>query len=183
MSEEIKAVEEPILKLNFGSGQIKVDGYIGVDLYAPEADLKVDLFSFPLPWKDGEVTEILASHFLEHVPAKLRWPFFDECHRILKPGGLMRIFVPSFKSERAFGDMTHEWPPVVPMSFYYLQKAWRETNKLNHGAYALKCDFDHQCGPAGIVGSFAGRSHEAQVFATTHYWESFQDVWATLTKR
>lgn len=182
MSEEIKT-EEPTLKLNFGCGEIKVEGFVGVDLYAPSADLKVDLFSFPLPWKDGEVVEILASHFIEHLPHKLRWPFYDECYRILKPGGIMRIAVPSFKSDRAYGDMTHEWPPVVPMSFYYLNKDWRAANKLEHGPYALKCDFSHQCGPSGIAQQFMARSHEAQVFATTHYWEAFSDVWATLTKK
>jgi predicted SAM-dependent methyltransferase len=183
-SKKIIKLQQPApLKLNFGCGQIKVPDFIGVDLYAPGADMKVDLFSFPLPWKDGEVDEIMASHFIEHIPAKLRWPFYDECFRILKPGGILRLAVPSFKSERAYGDMTHEWPPVVPMSWYYLSRDWREANKLTHGDYALKCDFDHQCGPAGIHPEFASRAHEAQVYACNHHWESFQDIWATLTSK
>lgn len=171
------------LKLNFGCGEIKVDGFTGVDLYAPSADLKVDLFKFPLPWKDGEVSAILASHFCEHIPAKLRWPFFDECWRILKPGGVMQIVVPNFKSERAYGDNTHEWPPFTTFSLYYLNRQWREANKLTHGAYALKCDFDHAAGPSGIAPDLAARSHDAQMFAFRSYWESYSDMWVTLTKK
>lgn len=179
---KIKKEKAP-LRLNFGCGNHVVEGFKGVDLYAPEADIKCDLFKVPLPWKDGEVDEIMASHFIEHIPAKVRWPFFDECYRILKPGGIMRIVVPNFKSERAYGDCTHEWPPLTAFSFYYLNRGWREANKLTHGPYALKCDFDHQCGPAGVSQAFSNRAHDAMMFALTHYFESFQDMWCTLTKK
>ena len=171
------------IRLNFGCGQIKIEGYIGVDLYAAEADVKCDLFKYPLPWKEGEVDEIIASHFVEHVPGAIRWAFFDECWRILKPGGLLKIVVPNFKSERAYGDCTHAWPPITAFSFCYLNKAWREANKLTHGPYALKCDFDYQCGPNGVTQNFSNRNHEAQIYALTHYWESYQDMWCNLTKR
>lgn len=181
--EVIAETPAPELKLNFGCGQIKIEGYINVDLYAQEADLKVDLFVFPLPWKDNEISEIFASHFVEHIKGSIRWPFFDECWRILKPGGMMKIVVPNFKSERAYGDCTHMWPPVTAFSLYYLNKGWREANKLTHGPYALKCDFDHQAGPAGISQDFSNRSHEAQIFACQKYWESYQDMWCNLTKR
>jgi ubiquinone/menaquinone biosynthesis C-methylase UbiE len=137
----------------------------------------------PLPWKDGEVDEIMASHFIEHIPAKIRWPFFDECYRILKPGGIMRIIVPNFKSERAYGDCTHEWPPLTAFSFYYLNRGWREANKLTHGPYALKCDYDHQAGPSGISPELTSRSQDAVMFAMRNYWESYQDMWVTLTKK
>jgi predicted SAM-dependent methyltransferase len=175
---------EPLpLRLNFGCGQIKVEGFVGVDLFAKEADIKADLTKFPLPWKDNSVDSIMASHFVEHIEAQKRWPFFDECWRILKPGGLMQIVVPNFKSDRAYGDVTHQWPPFTAFSFLYLNRAWREANKLTHGAYALKCDFDHQCGPAGISQDYANRSHDAQMFALRSYWESYQDLWCNLTKK
>ncbi len=175
-------VIEP-LKLDFGAGWNPQPGFKSVDLYEPKADLKVDLFKFPLPWKDGTVDEIHASHFIEHIPRTIRWPFFEECWRIMKQDAVMKIIVPSFKSERAYGDMTHEPPAVVPMFFYYLNKGWRESNKLTYGPYNIKCNFDHACGPTGMNPAWAQRSHEVQVFAATHHWESFPDCWATLTKR
>jgi len=178
-----KTEPKPLLRLDFGAGQNPAPGYQSVDLYAPKADFKVDLFHFPFPWKDESVEEIHCSHFVEHIPQALRWPFFEECYRILKPGGIMRIFVPSWKSERAYGDMTHQWPPVTAMFFFYLNQGWREANKLTYGPYALKCNFDHQAGPTGIHQTFSNRNHEAQVYALTHYLESYQDMWCVLTKK
>ena len=174
---------ESELKLDLGCGRNKQAGFTGVDFYCDEADIKHDLFTFPYPFADSSVSEIFCSHFLEHVPGELRWPFFEECWRILKPDATMRIFVPSWKSDRGYGDMTHAWPPVVGMAFHYLNKGWREANKLTYGKYDLKCNFDHQCGPTGITQEFANRSHEAQVFAVTRYFETYQDMWCTLTKK
>jgi hypothetical protein len=183
------AVEAPEIKLDLGAGRNPIPGFTSVDLYS-EADVKCDLFQTPwkdakgkLLWADNSVSEIYASHFVEHIPRVKRWPFFEECWRVLKDGGTMRIFVPSWKSERALGDMTHEFPPVVAFAFYYLNKDWREANKLTYGPYAIKCNFDNQAGPTAMSPTFATRSHEAQVFAATHYLESYQDMWVTLTKR
>lgn len=180
---KIKKSAAPVIRLDLGCGRNKLDGYTGVDLYSSDADVKHDLFKFPYPFKTDSVTEIHASHFVEHIPHVLRWRFFEECWRILKPEGTMRIVVPSWKSERAMGDMTHEWPPVVAMAFFYLNKPWREANKLTYGPYDLKCNFDHQAGPVGISPDFSSRAHETQVFACTHYLESYNDMWVTLIKR
>ena len=84
------------VKLDFGSGNNCKDGFEGVDLYADAAKHKVDLFKFPLPWETGSVDEINCSHFIEHIPQELRWPFFEECYRILKDGGIMQIIVPNW---------------------------------------------------------------------------------------
>ena len=179
----IKLVQPPPLMLDFGCGEVCQPGYEGVDLYAPSAKHKVNLFQLPLPWKDNSVDGIWCSHFIEHIPQALRWPFFDECWRILKPDGVMRIFVPNWKSERAYGDMTHEWPPVTTMFFYYLIRSWRETNKLQHGAYNLKSNFDFQAGPTGFYPEFNDRNQETQTFACSHYLEVYPDMWVTLTKK
>jgi hypothetical protein len=171
------------LKLDLGCGKNKTPGFTGVDLHAEEADVKLDLLTFPWLWADGSVSEMVASHFLEHVPQKLRWRFFEECWRVMKPEAIFRIVVPSWKSERAYGDMTHEWPPVTAMAFYYLSRNWREANKLTYGPYALNCNFEFEAGPMSLSPAFSQRAHEAQVFACTHYLESFGDMWVTLTKK
>lgn len=213
MSNKSK-LKKPVreLKLNLGAGQNPMDGFTSVDLYAPNPDIRCDLFYPPFRkveidecrtridpitgqtgpvilskggplWKDNSVDEIHCSHFCEHIPKSKRWPFFEECWRILKPEGIMRIIVPSWKSERSLGDMTHEFPPVVSMFFFYLNKGWREANKLTYGPYDLKCNFDHQSGPTNIRGDFASKHHEAQVYAVTHLLETYDDAWITLTKR
>lgn len=175
-------VSQP-LKLDLGCGQNKQAGFTGVDLHAPGVDIKCDLFKFPLLWKDNTVDEIFCSHFVEHIPQNIRWPFFAECWRIMKPEAVMRIFVPNWKSERAYGDCTHAWPPVTPFFFFYLNKNWREANKLTYGAYDIKANFEHQAGPTGMSPAFADRNHEAQMYAAQHYLESYGDMWVTLTKK
>ncbi len=194
---KLKLVKSKIaqpLKLDLGCGQNKQEGHIGVDLYAPGADVKMNLLEYGVdtktgfnvlskwPWKDNTVDEIFCSHFLEHVRQDLRWPFFEECYRIMKLGAVMKVFVPSWKSERAYGDMTHQWPPVTSFALLYLNRQWREANKLTYGPYDIKCNFAPMSGPTQIVGSFADRSQEAQIHAATHYLEVYPDLWITLKK-
>jgi hypothetical protein len=178
----VKKNKEP-LRLDLGCGRNKLEGFTGVDKYSPDADVKLDLFVFPWPWKDNSVDEIHASHFVEHIPQNLRWRFFEEACRVMKKDAMFRIIVPSWKSERAYGDMTHEWPPVAASTFWYLDKGWRVANKLTYGPYDIKCDFEYQAGPTNIVPTYATRSVEAQQFACSHYLETYSDMWVTLRKR
>ena len=171
------------MKLDLGCGNNCREGFEGVDLYAPDAKHKVDLFVFPFPWESDSVDEINCSHFLEHIPKDLRWGFFEECYRVLKPEGKMYIVSPNWKSERAYGDNTHEWPPVTSMTFWYLNKNWREANKLTYGKYDVKCNFEFTAGASGIHPTFAQRSYDAQVYATTHYTDSYNDIWVNLVKK
>lgn len=173
----------PPLRLDLGCGRNKVEGFTGVDLYAPDADEKVDLFKFPWKWRDNSVDEIHCSHFVEHIPQEIRWKFFEECWRIMKPEAQMKIVVPNWKSERAYGDQTHLFPPVTNFFFFYLNAAWRENNRLTYGPYALKCHFEHQAGPLGLTGDFPSKAHEVQLFACSHYVESFADMWVVLCKK
>jgi hypothetical protein len=195
-------VAPPEIKLDLGCGRNLVAGFTGVDFYAENEDgtpipgiIKCDLFKhktdaktgkITMDWSyrlaDNSVTEIVASHFCEHIPRTLRWPFYEECWRILKVGGIMRIFVPSWKSERSLGDMTHEWPPVTAFAYLYLSKAWMTANKLTYGPYDLKCNFDHAAGPTAINPPFNQKAHEVQVYSCTHMLEVYQDMWVTLTK-
>ncbi|MCX6991550.1 MAG: class I SAM-dependent methyltransferase [Kiritimatiellaeota bacterium] len=55
-------------------------------------DVVTDLEKTPWPWKDNSVDAVYASHTLEHLADPLAAML--EIHRILKPGGTVRIFVP-----------------------------------------------------------------------------------------
>ena len=48
----------------------------------------------PLPWKDWDAQFILLEHTLEHVTGPEGYRFMKEAHRILCPGGILRICVP-----------------------------------------------------------------------------------------
>jgi SAM-dependent methyltransferase len=89
------------LKLNLGSGPVKgTDGWTTVDI-RPGADVICDLNKTPWQWENDSVDVVHALSVLEH----LRCDYMDaikEIHRILKPGGLVRIDVPHCMGSGAF---------------------------------------------------------------------------------
>ena len=55
----------PNIKLNLGSGGIKYEGYLSVDLYDQRADVIMDITK--LDFNYNSISEILASHVFEHL--------------------------------------------------------------------------------------------------------------------
>jgi len=47
-----------------------------------------------LPFEDGSVGWVYAEHLIEHVPLPVAVRWLTEVHRVLKPGGLLRITTP-----------------------------------------------------------------------------------------
>jgi hypothetical protein len=176
-----------MLKLDFGCGPNPREGFEGVDVIPFEGKVKhvVDLTKTPWPWADNSVDEAHASHFVEHLTALQRIQFTNELYRILIPGGTCQIIVPHWASCRAYGDMTHQWPPVSEFWFYYLSKDWRAGNaphddiQFNPSGY--NCNFAATWGYA-VRQDVAVRNQEFQQFAIANYKEVCQDIIATLTK-
>lgn len=169
------------MKLDLGCGTRKKEGFIGVDSRRFDGvDVVCNLGSERWPWGDETVEEIHCSHMVEHLKPEERIHFANEMHRVLKRGAKALLVTPSWKSARAYGDLTHQWPPVSAWWYLYLNRAWRETNAPHNDLYT--CDFDHVCGQA-MHPSLSVRSQEFQVFALFHYLEAEQDLHATLTKR
>lgn len=48
-----------------------------------------------LPFRDNSVPHIFSSHFLEHLTRKEAISLIEECYRVIRPGGIIRIVVPS----------------------------------------------------------------------------------------
>lgn len=131
------------MKVDLGCGRRKKEGYIGVDsIDFPGVDFVFDAGSAIYPWNDGTVDEIYSCHMVEHLKAEERVHLVNECHRVLKKGGLLYIQVPHWQSGRAYGDLTHQWPPVVDFWAYYLNKEWRD--KFAPHSLEYTCDFDYE---------------------------------------
>ncbi len=176
--EKYKKDNKPI-KLNIACGQIRQEGFIGVDKVKTDAtDIVHDLDI--VPWSfipDNCVDEITCSHYIEHVQHQI--PFMDELCRIMKQGAKATIVAPYYTSMRAWQDPTHV-RAICEASFLYYNKQWRETNKLDH--YGIKSDFDFSYGYQ-LYPDWAARSQEARDFAVKHYWNVISDIYVTLTKR
>lgn len=171
--------QQAVKKLDIACGQNKQVGYKGIDI-SGDADIVHDLFEFPWPIKTSCVQEVFCSHFIEHVPhdhpgwEKDGWfLFFDELYRIMKRDGVAQFHHPYAKNDRAFWDPTHV-RFVHEVSWYYLDKSWREMQGLDH--YPADHDFEVVTINTDLQGDLASRHHEAQAYARNHYWNAVGDL-------
>lgn len=175
MTKKLKAA--PALRLDLGCGPNKREGFLGVDSRPFKGvDQVVDLRK-PWPWKGNSVDEVHCSHFVEHLTADERIHFTNELYRVLKPGVPAQIVVPHWNSHRAYGDLTHQWPPVSEMWFYYLNKEWRAANAPHNDKYT--CDFDATWGYS-LRQDLLLRNEEYRQHAIANFKDAAQDIIATL---
>jgi len=103
----------PQLKLHLACGHDYTEGYINVDLYAPEdakCDVRFDVIKLPYP--DNSVDEIKAFHIIEHFHFFEIEQVLKEWYRVLKPGGRLWLETPDFlETCRSFV----EGSPVMPL--------------------------------------------------------------------
>jgi predicted SAM-dependent methyltransferase len=83
------------LRVNLGAGNTGQPGWVNVDLLElPGVNCVYDSRK-RLPFADDSVEMIFTEHFLEHLDYTEEIPYFmSECHRVLAPGGTIRIVVP-----------------------------------------------------------------------------------------
>lgn len=93
--------------LNLGCSDNILEGFENVDYYCA-SDPKVTKCDLNLKWhkwQDGSVDFILAHDIIEHLRDKIHT--MNEAYRVLKPGGVIDIIVPTTDGPGAFQDPTH----------------------------------------------------------------------------
>jgi SAM-dependent methyltransferase len=108
------------MKLNLGSGAHAPEGWLNVDWFIGARLARIPVLGWiartsgwfglrwpsdvfvhdlrrPFPWQDASADTIYSSHFLEHLSKRDGARFLAECHRVLKPGGIVRIVVPDLR--------------------------------------------------------------------------------------
>ena len=183
--QEVPTSDTPI-KLDFGCGSHKREGFAGVDRIAFDGvDHVMDVRTDKWPWADNSVAEAHAAHFIEHLTALERIKFANELYRILVPGGQCSIIVPHWCSNRAYGDPTHQWPPVSEMWLCYLNQKWRDEQAphtdAKHWKDGYSCNFDWTYG-YGMRADLIVRNQDFQQFAFGNFKEAAQDMHATIAK-
>jgi len=139
----IKKLQGTKIKIDVGGGKLdqqKIERYKRYlrDAYDQQDYITIDRVMLPgvdivcditrgLPFENETVDEIICIHVLEHIQ-NLEF-VMREFHRILKPGGSLKIWVPHCFSPGAFGDSTHvrfftfetlkQFDKTHPASYYY----------------------------------------------------------------
>lgn len=213
-------VEAAPIRLDIGCGPNPREGFQGVDQFAfSDKVLKLNVVEpiyrplplkykdlelcfqrvvtgyKPWPWKDQSVTEVVASHFAEHLTQPERCHFFNELYRVLKPNkkvngqnveGFATIIIPHGKSGRAYGDPTHQWPAFFDFCWYYLSRDWRAQNAPHtdkqHWLHGFNCDLECSWGYS-LNPALAARNEEYRQAAAEKDWEGIQDMVCTLTRK
>lgn len=131
------------LRLHLGAGDRILKGWINIDV-----QLKPNILAMKLPrglkrFDNNSVRFIYTSHFLEHLEyTSEALDFVGHCHRILIPGGIMRIIVPGIeKIIRAYALDNREHFKIQAE----MHPPWC-TTKLEHLMYALQQNGEHKYG-------------------------------------
>jgi len=83
--------------INLGSGHWKIDGWVNVDLDpGSRPDVCADL-SASLPFRTRSADLMHTEDFIDQLTLQQAGCFLRECHRVLKPGGVIRVLTPDIE--------------------------------------------------------------------------------------
>lgn len=173
------------LQVDLGCGERPYDGLMGIDFYAPNADLNLDLFS--ADWgldlfeeKSNLISFAYSSHFVEHLPNFAA--FFTGLYDAMEDEAVAVLVTPYWSSVRAFQDPTHK-QAISEARYQYLSRKWREANGLNHYLDLDEVDFEalgfiHHMHP-----DFAHLGEAQKAYHIAHTLNAVNDIVAVLRCR
>ena len=84
--------------LNAGCGSKFHPDWTNIDLMHPSPDVISHNLIKGIPFEDNTFDVVYNAHFLEHLPKYAAPAFINECARVLRPGGIIRIVVPDLEN-------------------------------------------------------------------------------------
>lgn len=96
------------LRLNYGCGDSRLEGYIGVDVRpCPGAEHVLPAWDTS-PFVAGSVAEVYSRHMLEHLDPEDARRALSAWLDVLRPGGVLRLIIPdlAFHAQQLLGDRT-----------------------------------------------------------------------------
>ena len=84
------------MKLHLGCGQLKLDGFVNIDVLSDVADMKLDFTDLSV-FNSSVIEEIYIVHAIEHFKRNQIINLFLEWNRVLKHDGVLKIAVPDFE--------------------------------------------------------------------------------------
>lgn len=81
-------------KLQIGAGFNGLSGWLNGDILPRKPDYIYLDATAPLPFADNTFAFAYTEHMIEHIGYRSACDFVRECHRVLRPGGVLRISTP-----------------------------------------------------------------------------------------
>lgn len=88
----------PLRLLNFGCGETYHPGWTNLDASPVSPDVTAHDLRQRFPFADGTFDAVYGSHVLEHLEPAAAEKLLQDCFRILRPGGILRIAVPDLET-------------------------------------------------------------------------------------
>lgn len=130
-------ISNDIKKLQIGSGSSSQQNWLCTDL-APEFGKNIYLdVTKRFPFNDNTFDYVFAEHLIEHVIYVQGVFMLNECHRILKPGGIFRCATPDLKAlfrllNENQGDTEKKYVQWISERFFPEVKLSHEIFVINH---------------------------------------------------
>lgn len=83
--------------LNLGCGTRYNEDWVNVDFISTDKNVRAYNLNRGIPYPDNTFDVVYHSHILEHFTKNDAEKFIAECHRVLKPRGVIRIAVPDLE--------------------------------------------------------------------------------------
>ena len=107
--------------LNVGCGRRFHPSWTNIDLESSDPEVRQHDITAGLPFEDNHFDAVYHSHVLEHLDPAAGEALLDECFRVLKPQGVLRIVVPNLEQ-------------IATLYLNYHREAWSgdETAEVNY---------------------------------------------------
>lgn len=130
-----------IPKLHIGGGWRRLDGWLNTDLELIPDVMRMDATQ-RFPFRDGTFQYVYAEHMIEHVPYQKGVYMLQECHRVMRKGGVIRVITPNLAAILGLysGDLCadqqkyllwfcqtfvpQEWPPNAASAINAMFRLW-----------------------------------------------------------
>jgi predicted SAM-dependent methyltransferase len=100
---EAHLASHDVRKLQIGAGPNNLDGWLNTDIEPRAGQVFLDA-SKPFPIPDSSIHYIYAEQVIEHIPFDGGMTVLRESHRVLVPGGILRIATPDLARLLALFD-------------------------------------------------------------------------------
>jgi SAM-dependent methyltransferase len=91
------SADHDVPKLNVGSGVDVLSGWFNVDFQPFYKGQNFMDATAPFPFPDQSFDFVRSEHMIEHIPYLDGILMLQECHRVMRPGGIIRIATPDLK--------------------------------------------------------------------------------------